>query len=87
MKPKAIIKNNRYELNLAFVSLLIALFASFNLSAQYDDLYYDSSYDGYTGGNEHLVYDSDTTIGADGDTYVTNNYYENNYDDDYYDDY
>ena len=83
MKDKTIIKNNRNEMNWVLVSLLFVMFASFNLNAQYDDLYYDSSYDGYTGGNEHLVYDSDTIIDTEGDTYVTNNYYDNN-DDDYY---
>jgi hypothetical protein len=86
MKPKTIIKNKRFEMNWAFVSLLFIIITSFSLNAQYDDLYYDSSYDGYTGGNEHLVYDSDTTIDGDGDTYVTNNYYQNN-NDDFYDDF
>ena len=80
MKPKTILKNKRVEMNWAFVSLLFIIIASLNLNAQYDDLYYDTSYDGYSGGNEHLVYDSDTTIDSNGDTYVTNNYYDNYYD-------
>ena len=49
--------------------------------SQYDDLYYDPSYDGYTGGNEHLTTD---TTEEDGTTYVTNNYYMDDRDDYYF---
>ena len=41
------------------VLVLTFLFTSLSLAAQYDDLYYDPSYVGYYGGNEHLRSDDD----------------------------
>ena len=64
--------------------LLIIIFlivANIGYSQYYDDLYYDSSYDGYSGGNEHLTTD---TIEEDGTTSITNNYYLADYNDYYY---
>ena len=64
--------------------LLIIIFlivANIGYSQYYDDLYYDSSYDGYSGGNEHLTTD---TIEEDGTTRITNNYYLADYNDYYY---
>ena len=38
------------------VILLLLAFFSFEINAQYDDLYYDPSYDGYYGGYDNDGY-------------------------------
>jgi hypothetical protein len=60
-------------------------------NAQFDDVYYDSSQDNWNSNSSYSDYDSpneessysESYYDEDGDTYVTNNYYNDNYDEDY----
>ena len=58
--------------------ILFIIITHSGYSQYYDDLYYDPSYDGYYGGNEHLTSD---TIEEDGTTIITNNYYMDDWND------